>query len=131
VLLACVLLRTGGIKEHTHFFARANEPKLGQQLAVALGKFGFDLPRRYDIICSGASVQASGKLETKASDHDLVWARVVLAWPQSTQSTLAAKKGALPIKAEKHVLGDHEELTPLSNSLKFTTCHVLACMAHA
>ncbi|KAL1530771.1 hypothetical protein AB1Y20_001669 [Prymnesium parvum] len=60
----------------THFFARANEPKLGHRIAVAAGKVGIDFPRRYDVICTSLPAVSSGTLSTPASDHDLVWARL-------------------------------------------------------
>eukprot|EP00965_Chrysotila_dentata_P238564 6202590-Pleurochrysis_carterae.AAC.4 len=58
----------------THFFARANEPMIGQRIAVAFGLLGIDFPRRYDVVCSNVPVLESGQVETPESDHDLVWA---------------------------------------------------------
>ena len=60
----------------THFFARANEPKLGQRIAMAFGRLGIDFPRRYDVVCSSLPTVASGTISTPESDHDLVWATV-------------------------------------------------------
>jgi len=62
----------------THFFARANEPRFGQRLAVTLGLVGIDMPRRYDVICSNIPMPETGQLCTPASDHDLVWASLLL-----------------------------------------------------
>jgi endonuclease/exonuclease/phosphatase family metal-dependent hydrolase len=62
----------------THFFARSREPRWGQRLLRALGRFRFDLPRRYDVICSNLEVMARGQVETPDSDHDLLWARIAL-----------------------------------------------------
>ena len=59
-----------------HFFARAHEPRIGQRIAVAVGRVGVDFPRRYDVICSSLPVVARGMVTTPASDHDLVWAQV-------------------------------------------------------
>ncbi len=58
----------------THYFARANEPRLPHQLAVALGRLGLDLPQRYDVVCTNLEVTATGSALTPDSDHDLVWA---------------------------------------------------------
>ena len=60
----------------THFFARAREPKLGHQLAVAFGRLGVDFPRRYDVCVASAALTPlrAGHVETPDSDHDLVWA---------------------------------------------------------
>ena len=61
----------------THFFARADEPKLGHQLAVMVGRLGLDLPRRYDVVCAAPrAVEARGRVRTPGSDHDCVWARL-------------------------------------------------------
>ena len=63
----------------THFFARADEPKLGHQLAVMVGRLGLDLPRRYDVVCAAPrAVEARGRVRTPSSDHDCVWARLRL-----------------------------------------------------
>jgi endonuclease/exonuclease/phosphatase family metal-dependent hydrolase len=62
----------------THFFARSREPKWGQRLLHALGRFRFDLPRRYDVICTNLEVLGRGQVETPDSDHDLLWARIAL-----------------------------------------------------
>ena len=61
----------------THFFARADEPKFGHQLAVMVGRLGLDLPRRYDVVCAAPrAVEAHGRVRTPGSDHDCVWARL-------------------------------------------------------
>ena len=63
------------IAQPTHFFARANEPKIWHRLAVFFGtKFGLDFPRRYDVVAASPQVQAAGMVDTPESDHDLVWA---------------------------------------------------------
>jgi len=62
----------------THYFARADEPKLGHQLMVALGSMGVDAPRRYDIIASSTPAHEAVTVHTPDSDHDLVWARVAV-----------------------------------------------------
>lgn len=64
--------------EDTHFFARAHEPKLGQRIAVALGQLGIDAPRRYDVVAATMRCIRSGTLDTPASDHNLVWARLAM-----------------------------------------------------
>mmetsp|Transcript_17398 Transcript_17398/g.44991 ORF Transcript_17398/g.44991 Transcript_17398/m.44991 type:complete len:284 (+) Transcript_17398:51-902(+) len=63
---------------NTHYFWRANEPKLGQRIAVFFGQFGVDFPCRYDVLCTNLEVLEHGQVETLDSDHDLVYARV--AW---------------------------------------------------
>lgn len=63
---------------NTHFFWRANEPKLGQRIAVFFGQFGVDFPCRYDVLCTNLDVLDHGQVETLDSDHDLVYATV--AW---------------------------------------------------
>ena len=62
----------------THFFARSLEPRWGQRMFRALGRFRFDLPRRYDVICTNLEVMARGQVETLDSDHDLLWAHIAL-----------------------------------------------------
>jgi len=62
----------------THYMSRAREPKLGHRIAVAAGRLGVDFPRRYDVVCSSAQLVGSGVVDTPASDHNLVWARVRL-----------------------------------------------------
>ena len=62
----------------THWFARADEPKIGHQIAVALGKLGVDAPRRYDVVFSSDHALAAGVHRTPESDHDLVWASLAL-----------------------------------------------------
>mmetsp|Transcript_8669 Transcript_8669/g.23839 ORF Transcript_8669/g.23839 Transcript_8669/m.23839 type:complete len:359 (-) Transcript_8669:39-1115(-) len=63
----------------THFFRRANEPKLGQRIAVFFGHLGVDFPCRYDVVCTSLPLVCEGQVETPDSDHDLVWAEV--EWP--------------------------------------------------
>ncbi len=60
----------------THYFARANEPKLIHKLGVLAGKLGLDLPGRYDVVCTNGEVSERGQVVTPDSDHDLVWARL-------------------------------------------------------
>ena len=79
-MLAPLQWRHGACDAHstspadTHFFARAHEPKLGQRIAVALGRLGIDIPRRYDVIASSLPHLRSGSVDTPDSDHNLVWA---------------------------------------------------------
>lgn len=79
-VLAPLLHRHSAVDVHahkpvdTHFFARANEPKLGQQLAVAFGKLGVDFPRRYDVIAASSPCFRAGVVDTTDSDHNLVYA---------------------------------------------------------
>jgi endonuclease/exonuclease/phosphatase family metal-dependent hydrolase len=60
----------------THYFARQKEGKLVHQTGVLLGKIGIDRPLRYDVVCTNLPVAARGQIDTPASDHDLVWARL-------------------------------------------------------
>ena len=76
-----------------HFFARAHEPKIGQRIAVAVGRVGVDFPRRYDVICSSLPIVACGMVTTPASDHDLVWAHV---------GRSPARAGGAPRRAWRH-----------------------------
>jgi endonuclease/exonuclease/phosphatase family metal-dependent hydrolase len=62
----------------THFFARQGEPSPAHRLAALVGRAGFDLPRRYDVICTNLPVAGRGHLHTPDSDHDLVWAAISL-----------------------------------------------------
>ena len=62
----------------THWFARADEPKIGHQIGVALGKVGVDVPRRYDVVFSSGRAHAAGVHRTPESDHDLVWASLAM-----------------------------------------------------
>ncbi len=58
----------------THYFARANEPKLVHKLGVLVGKLGLDRPGRYDVVCTNVDAAQRGQVVTPDSDHDLVWA---------------------------------------------------------
>ena len=60
--------------EATHYFARQREPEAIKRLGVALGWLGLDLPRRTDVILANAPAEAAGRLTTRASDHDIVYA---------------------------------------------------------
>ncbi len=60
----------------THFFARQREENLIARLCVLFGKWGIDLPQRFDVVCTNMNVQQQGQLRTFGSDHDLVWAKV-------------------------------------------------------
>ena len=42
----------------THFFSRADEPKLPQQAVVAVGRLGLDLPGVFDIVATNMPVTA-------------------------------------------------------------------------
>ena len=59
-------------------FARANEPKLAHQVAVAAGKLGVDFPRRYDVVATSLRCARAGTVDTPDSDHNLV--HVVCSW---------------------------------------------------
>jgi len=60
----------------THFFSRANEPKLVHRLGVLVGKLGVDVPGRYDVVCTNLDTSERGQVATPDSDHDLVWAQL-------------------------------------------------------
>jgi endonuclease/exonuclease/phosphatase family metal-dependent hydrolase len=60
----------------THFFARSREPRLGQRVMARLGRYGLDVPLRYDVMCSNLPVAQRGQVETPDSDHDLLWVRL-------------------------------------------------------
>ena len=73
----------------THRFARQNEGKFIHQTGVLLGKMGIDIPLRYDVLCTNLTVAERGQVDTPDSDHDLVWARVVVPGnPQRDSQTL-------------------------------------------
>lgn len=57
----------------THYFARAREPALAQRVVVFLGRFGLDVPGRFDVVCTDLPVRSGGFYRTPDSDHDLVW----------------------------------------------------------
>ena len=64
----------------THYFARQNEGKFIHGTGVLLGRLGLDIPLRYDVVCSNLKVTDRGQVVTPDSDHDLVWARIEIAW---------------------------------------------------
>jgi endonuclease/exonuclease/phosphatase family metal-dependent hydrolase len=72
-------LSAAGDARPTHWFARADEPRLPHQLAVTLGQLGIDLPQRYDVVCTNLRVTRTGCASTADSDHDLVWAALEAA----------------------------------------------------
>jgi hypothetical protein len=77
----CGLIDVGAADDRVnHFFKRAREPKLGQQIAVFFGQFGVDFPCRYDVLCTDLHVRAHGQVDTADSDHDIVWATVDWEW---------------------------------------------------
>ena len=65
-------------KSPTHYFSRMREPRFVKKILVALGKLGIDYPRRLDVVCTNLPVLELGQMDTRESDHDLVWARVAL-----------------------------------------------------
>jgi hypothetical protein len=71
--LAC-LQRMGD----THFFARAYEPKFPQQVAVAAGRLGVEIPGLFDIVATDLPVLARHHWQIMSSDHDCVGATVVV-----------------------------------------------------
>ncbi len=62
----------------THHFARQHEPMIPHRIGVALGKIGLDIPLRYDVVCTNLAATARGQVVAPGSDHDLVWARLLL-----------------------------------------------------
>lgn len=60
----------------THYFARQREPSFAARMCVMLGRFGLDLPGRYDVLYTSLPVSGHGQTTTVESDHDLVWVRV-------------------------------------------------------
>jgi endonuclease/exonuclease/phosphatase family metal-dependent hydrolase len=62
----------------THHFARQNEPMIPHRIGVALGKIGLDIPLRYDVVCTNLAATERGQVVAPGSDHDLVWARLLL-----------------------------------------------------
>ena len=65
----------------THFFARAYEPKLPQQLAVAAGRLGIEIPGVFDIVATTLPVVERHHWTIMSSDHDCVAATVRLRQP--------------------------------------------------
>ena len=62
----------------THFFARAYEPKLPQQVAVAAGRWlGVEIPGLFDVMATNLPVIARQHWQIRSSDHDCVGATVV------------------------------------------------------
>ena len=61
------------VAQDTHFFARADEPHIGQRIAVVLGRFGVDIPHCFDVCAGNMPVRERGHATTMGSDHDLVW----------------------------------------------------------
>ena len=104
-MLAPLRQRHGAMDTHagnprdTHYFARAHEPKLGQQIAVAFGKLGIDFPRRYDVVCSSLRCQHAGHMSTPGSDHDLVWARLAAPATRRRPSRKVASRQILAASA--------------------------------
>ena len=68
----------GDYNKPTHFFSRANEPKLGHQIVYQLGKLGLDVPGCYDVLISNISEESFGQIDTPDSDHNLVYANLRL-----------------------------------------------------
>eukprot|EP00944_MAST-04C_sp_MAST-4C-sp1_P008881 g8881.t1 len=68
----------GDYNKPTHFFSRANEPKLGHQIVYQLGKIGLDVPGCYDVLISNMSEESFGQIDTPDSDHNLVYANLRL-----------------------------------------------------
>ena len=60
----------------THFFARANEPKFPQQVAVAAGRLGVEVPGLFDVVATDLHVLARHHWQIMSSDHDCVGATV-------------------------------------------------------
>ena len=94
-----------GSAEATPLFARAREPKLGQKIAVAVGKLGIDFPRRYDVVVSALPLlaqaplrwrdgSAAGIVTTEGSDHDLVWAAMLPAGGLRGRARARARRGS-------------------------------------
>ena len=61
------------VAQDTHFFARADEPHIGQRIAMFLGRFGVDIPHCFDVCAGSMPVRERGHATTMGSDHDLVW----------------------------------------------------------
>ena len=65
----------GDCSQPTHFFSRANEPKLGHQVVYKLGKLGLDIPGCYDVLISNMVEDTVGQIDTPFSDHNLIYAK--------------------------------------------------------
>lgn len=76
----------------THFFSRSREPKIGQRVLRFIGKLRFDLPRRYDVMCSTIAPLSRGQVATPDSDHDLLWGRFDVS--AMTDDALSKREGA-------------------------------------
>lgn len=63
----------------THFFARANEPKFPQQVAVAAGRLGVEIPGLFDVVATDLPVLDRHHWQIMSSDHDCVGATVRVA----------------------------------------------------
>ncbi len=61
-----------------HFFARAYEPKFPQQVAVAAGRLGVEIPGLFDIVATDLPVLARHHWQIMSSDHDCVGATLVV-----------------------------------------------------
>lgn len=71
----------------THFFSRSREPKIAQRILYAVGRLRFDLPRRYDVMCSNLPSLSRGQVATPDSDHDLLWGRYDVSAEADTQQS--------------------------------------------
>jgi hypothetical protein len=64
--------------EEPAFAAQANEPKGPQQVAVAAGRLGIDLPQPYDIVATNLAALCRHHWLVGDSDHDCVGVTVDL-----------------------------------------------------
>jgi hypothetical protein len=71
----CYNARGSGLVD-THYFARANEPKVPQQVVVAAGRLGLDLPGVFDVVATNMQVLDRHHWTIASSDHDCVAATV-------------------------------------------------------
>jgi len=62
----------------THYFARQGESLLTHRLCKLLGKLGIDLPLPTDMVFTDRPVHDRGQITTPESDHDLVWAQILV-----------------------------------------------------
>ena len=65
----------------THHFSRQGEATVAHRLAALAARFLFDLPLRYDVLCTNVNSERAGTHVTVESDHDLVWAKLQLSAP--------------------------------------------------